>query len=125
MIERAEEKGIPFPYLYDETQNTAHAYGPERTPHMFVFGPQRTLVYKGAIDNYHEAPSFLSDAPDAVLAGEEVEIAETREGIGGVQGVWLHRQVSDRRGTEEDGLEVTDLSTGGATWLADSIDGIL
>ncbi len=82
MIERAEEKGFPFPYLYDETQNTARAYGPERTPHMFVFGPERTLVYKGAIDNYHEAPFFLADALDAVLAGEEVEIAETREGMG-------------------------------------------
>jgi len=82
MIQRAEEKAFPFPYLYDETQNTARAYGPERTPHVFVFGPKRTLVYKGSVDNHHEEPFYLVNALDAVLAGKEVEIAEVRDGMG-------------------------------------------
>ncbi len=82
MIARATEKGFPFPYLYDETQNTARAYGPERTPHVFVFGPDRKLVYKGSIDNHHEAPFYLSDALQAVLAGEEVAISVARDGMG-------------------------------------------
>ena len=82
MIERAKEKAFPYPYLYDETQKTAHAYGPERTPHVFVFGPERTLVYKGAIDNGHEAPFFLADALDAVLEGRKVETDVVRKGMG-------------------------------------------
>ena len=82
MRERAEAKGFPFPYLYDETQKIAHAFGPERTPHAFVFGPDRALVYKGSIDNHHRAPWFLVDALDAVLAGKEVETAVMREGMG-------------------------------------------
>lgn len=82
MIARATEKGFPFPYLYDETQNTARAYGPERTPHVFVFGPDRKLVYKGSIDNHHEAPFYLSDALQAVLAGEDVTISVARDGMG-------------------------------------------
>lgn len=85
MVARATEKGFPFPYLYDETQNTARAYGPERTPHVFVFGPDRKLVYKGSVDNHHEAPFYLSDALQAVLAGEEVEISVARDGMGDYQ----------------------------------------
>jgi peroxiredoxin len=82
MIDRARTKSFPFPYLYDETQNTALAFGPERTPHVFVFGPERTLVYKGSIDNHHEAPFFLADALEAVLAGKQVDVAVAREGLG-------------------------------------------
>lgn len=82
MIERATEKKFPFPYLYDETQKTAHAYGPERTPHVFVFGPDRKLVYKGSIDNHHEPPAYLANALDAVLQGKKVETAVMREGLG-------------------------------------------
>jgi uncharacterized protein (DUF952 family) len=32
MRTRAEEKGFAFPFLYDETQATASAYGAARTP---------------------------------------------------------------------------------------------
>ncbi len=85
MVERATEKNFPFPYLYDETQKTAHAYGPERTPHIFVFGPDRKLAYKGSIDNYHEPPHFLVDALDAVLEGNPVQVRVTREGMGEYQ----------------------------------------
>jgi len=82
MIERAKEKELPYPYLYDETQKTAHAYGPVRTPHVFVFGPERKLVYKGSIDNGHKPPFFLADALDAVLEGRKIETAVIREGMG-------------------------------------------
>ena len=82
MVERAETKGFPFPYLYDETQKTAHAFGPERTPHVFVFGQDRKLVYKGSIDNHHQAPFFLADALDAILEGKEVQTTVMREGMG-------------------------------------------
>ncbi len=82
MVKRAKEKGFPFPYLYDETQKVARAYGPERTPHVFVFGPDRRLAYKGPIDNYHKEPFYLADALESVLAGREVPRPEVREGMG-------------------------------------------
>jgi peroxiredoxin len=82
MKERAREKGFNFPYLYDETQETARAYGAERTPEVFLFGQQGTLRYHGAIDDDFESPGsvqhhYLRDALDAVLAGRAPEIAET------------------------------------------------
>jgi len=82
MIERAKKKRYPFPYLYDETQKTARAYGAECTPHVFVFGPDRRLVYKGAIDNFHNRPFYLADALDAVLEGRKVQTPVMREGMG-------------------------------------------
>ena len=36
MKKRAEAKGYPFPYLYDESQGVARAYGAERTPELFL-----------------------------------------------------------------------------------------
>ena len=50
MAARAEAKGYPFPYLYDETQEVARAYGAACTPDFFVYGPDRTLAYRGRFD---------------------------------------------------------------------------
>ncbi|MEM8734624.1 MAG: thioredoxin family protein, partial [Planctomycetota bacterium] len=48
----AKDEGFTFPYLYDgDTQKTAKAYGCEATPHVFVFGKQRKLQYRGRLDN--------------------------------------------------------------------------
>lgn len=82
MKERAREKGYNFPYLYDETQEVARAYGAERTPEVFVFDRDRRLRYHGAIDDNYEDPKkvrrhYLRDALDAVLAGRDPEVAET------------------------------------------------
>jgi len=79
MIERAKEKGFPYPYVYDETQQVSRAYGATHTPHIFVLGPERTVVYMGAVDNRHKAPHYLADALDAILAGEEIERPVTRQ----------------------------------------------
>jgi len=73
MIERAKEKQLPYPYLYDETQEVAHAYGAKVTPHIFVVGPEGTVVYEGGVDNRHEKPNYLANALDDILAGEEIE----------------------------------------------------
>lgn len=50
MTERAQEKGFPFPYLYDETQEVARAYGALCTPDIFVYDGDRSLVYRGRFD---------------------------------------------------------------------------
>ncbi len=81
MMQRAEEKKFPFPYLYDETQKVSAAYGARRTPHIFVLGPEengrRSIVYIGAIDNRHNEPYYLKNALDAVLEGRDVPLKET------------------------------------------------
>ncbi len=77
----AEERELPFPYLHDETQEVATAYGAERTPEVFVFDAGLRLRYHGAPDdNYEEAEAkvpYLRYALDAVLAGQEPAVAET------------------------------------------------
>jgi hypothetical protein len=46
----ALEKGYRFPYLYDESQEVARAYGAECTPDFFLFNKDRELVYRGQLD---------------------------------------------------------------------------
>ncbi len=49
---RADFKHLTYPYLYDgETQAVARAYGPQATPHVFVFDRARHLRYEGRMDN--------------------------------------------------------------------------
>jgi len=79
MQQRAKEKGFPYPYLYDETQEVARAYGAKVTPHIFVVAPDRKVLYEGAVDNRHKEPHYLTDALDAILAGKTVEADNTAE----------------------------------------------
>ncbi|SHK95774.1 thioredoxin family protein [Rhodothermus profundi] len=51
MARRAREKGYPFPYLFDETQEVAKAYGARCTPDLYVFDANRRLVYHGRFDD--------------------------------------------------------------------------
>lgn len=83
---RAEEKNFPFPYLYDETQEVARAYGATVTPHIFVVryamedgANVPRVVYEGAIDNRHEDPDYLADALEAILTGREIEPVKTAQ----------------------------------------------
>lgn len=83
MKTRAEEKGFNFPYLRDEDQSVAKAYGAERTPEVFLFDDQRVLRYHGSIDDNYEDPAgvsehYLRDALEAVLAGEDPELVRTQ-----------------------------------------------
>jgi peroxiredoxin len=82
MAERVEsEGGWPHPYLHDDTQEVARAWGAQRTPDVFVLDEQLRLRYRGAPDADYDDPSqkaaWLSEALDAVLAGQEPERAET------------------------------------------------
>lgn len=82
MKQRAEEKGFNFPYLRDESQNTALSYGATRTPEVFLFDEVGTLRYHGAIDDNYEEPTavqdhYLRDAIDAVLAGDDPAATST------------------------------------------------
>jgi len=47
----AEKLQYPFPYCYDETQETAKAYGAACTPDFFVYDKNDDLVYRGQLDD--------------------------------------------------------------------------
>ena len=46
----AKAHDFAFPYLHDETQAVARAYGAVCTPDFFGFGPDRKLKYRGRLD---------------------------------------------------------------------------
>ena len=85
MVKRAE-KGMPYPYLHDEDQSVATEYGAKRTPEFFFFNKDKSLTYKGRMDDSPKNPTDVTstdllDAINAVLAGNEPEINAT-ESIG-------------------------------------------
>lgn len=47
----AQESGWDFPYLYDESQEVAHAYSAACTPDFFLFNAEGKLFYAGQFDN--------------------------------------------------------------------------
>ena len=81
MRDRVAAEEWPFPYLHDESQEAARAWGAEVTPHLFVLDPKYRLRYVGAPDLDYQDPSheaaWLREALDAVLAGDEVSRPET------------------------------------------------
>jgi peroxiredoxin len=81
MQRRSSAQGYSFDYLYDESQDVAHALGAERTPEVFVYDGDRRLAYHGAVDDNRDESAvsahYLRDALDAVLAGEAPAVAET------------------------------------------------
>ena len=81
MRERVEAEDWPMPYLRDETQEVARAYGAKTTPDLFVLDGEGTLRYRGAPDADHGDPSlnaaWLREALDALRAGEEPARPET------------------------------------------------
>ena len=78
MAELAREKGFAFPYLYDESQNTARAYDAACTPDFFVFDADRKLVYRGQLDDSRPGNNIpvtgkdLRAALDALIEGKPV-----------------------------------------------------
>lgn len=72
-----KEKSVPFPYLMDETQEIARKYDAVCTPDVYVYGAERTLLYRGRIDDKWQDESKvvqkdLRNALDAMLAGQPV-----------------------------------------------------
>jgi peroxiredoxin len=52
----AAEHGFPFPYLLDDSQVTARAYGAVCTPDLFGFDRDGTLQYRGRVDSAGAKP---------------------------------------------------------------------
>ncbi len=76
MAEFAPRNGITWPYVRDESQQVALAYGALRTPHYYVFDNDRKLRFTGRMDDNPRNPGQektheLRDAVDALLAGRQ------------------------------------------------------
>jgi peroxiredoxin len=80
--EMAKQEGFAFPFLFDETQETAKAYTAVATPDVFIFDKDQKLVYRGQFDDTRpggEKAATGKDvraALDALLAGEPVSAAQ-------------------------------------------------
>lgn len=77
MVRLATEKGFPFPYLFDETQAVARAYGAVCTPDFFGFDAKLTLQYRGRLDESRKeaVPGARRELFEAM-----VQIARTGQG---------------------------------------------
>lgn len=86
MVKRAKEKNYPFPYLIDETQEIAKAYGAAHTPHVFVVvrkGNSFFVEYEGGIDdninNIEKVKSrYVENAIAEIIEGKPVSNPQTR-----------------------------------------------
>jgi peroxiredoxin len=87
MKNRAKQKKYDFPYLFDESQEVAKAYGATNTPHVFVLNRENEntlrVSYIGAIDDNSRNASavtkrYVEDAVDALLKEETVQTTKTK-----------------------------------------------
>ena len=82
MVLRMSENHFPWVYLYDQTQDTALAYGALKTPHFYVFDQERKLVYTGrAVDQPRDASKITVSDLDRtlleLLSGQPVSVPAT------------------------------------------------
>ena len=75
MKEKASFFNLPYPYLYDDSQEVARLFDAQCTPECFLFDADKRLVFHGAINDSPREPSkvrkdFLSNAINQLLNGE-------------------------------------------------------
>ena len=87
MKKRASDKGYTFPYLRDDSQEVAKAFGATKTPHVYVLNKESSgklkVEFIGAIDNSPNNASdvsekYVEDAINALLSGEKPPVTEKR-----------------------------------------------
>lgn len=77
----ARDRNLPFPYLHDESQDVARAYGAICTPDFFLYGPDRTLFYTGQFDSsrpklpHPPVPGAPIQRTDLPVTGEDMRAA--------------------------------------------------
>ena len=80
--ERWTKKAMPFPYLVDESQQVAKAFGAVCTPDFFLYDSDRALRYRGRLDDNWKEPTKVSkrelkEAVDAILGGKQPSAAQS------------------------------------------------
>lgn len=86
MVRIAKDKSYAFPYLFDESQSVAKAFGATNTPHVFLLkkdGSSFKVSYIGAIDDNAKdetgvTKKYVEDAVDAILGNKEVPSGKTK-----------------------------------------------
>ena len=86
MKTHAKEYGYNFPYTVDNKSKLAKAFGATKTPQIFLFNKELTLVYTGAIDdNYKDVNSaenhYLTNALNNLANGKIID-PETSTALG-------------------------------------------
>ena len=98
---RVQYKHLHYPYLYDgATQSVTRAYGPQATPHVFIFDKDRRLRYQGRMDNSYRIEMVKTqdarNAIDALLANKPVPVTHT--GVFGCSTKWHEKECASRSG---------------------------
>ncbi len=83
MIRISKKKNYQFPYLIDETQEVAKAFGATNTPHVFVLNKNLKVAYIGGIDDsprYETGVTkrYVEDAVDALMSNKAVTVTKTK-----------------------------------------------
>ncbi|MCF2498552.1 thioredoxin family protein [Dyadobacter chenhuakuii] len=86
MKERAASKGYGYPYLVDESQQVAKAFGAGRTPQVYILqknGSKFTVRYIGMIDDNPQDPAgvtklYADEAVSNLLTGKPVVTTITK-----------------------------------------------
>ncbi len=78
MVQFATQNGFAFPYLYDETQQTAQAYGAVCTPDFFGFNGDLELQYRGRLDSSGRGEADAETKRE--LFDAMVQVARTGQG---------------------------------------------
>jgi thiol-disulfide isomerase/thioredoxin len=78
----AAQRKLSFPLLHDATGAIARLWYTQQTPRAFLIDPNRSLLYRGAIDNFKypddsDYLAYLEPALAAFLAGEPIARTET------------------------------------------------
>jgi peroxiredoxin len=121
---RVQYKHLTYPYLYDgETQQVTRAYGPQATPHVFIFDQQRHLRYEGRMDNSYRMELVKTqdarNAIDALLEHKEVAVKHT--GVFGCSTKWKEKSAARVAALEkinEEPISVDMISKDGLTKLS-------
>ncbi len=85
MVKHAKEAGYTMPYVVDDNNALADAFGARTTPHVFLFNGDLELVYRGSINDKYENRSkeaedeYLQKALKALGSGAEIDPNDTRE----------------------------------------------
>ncbi len=78
----AKKYNLPFPYLYDESQDVARSFGAVCTPDIFLYNSENKLVYRGQIDDNWKSPEKvtrkdLKIAIEHILNEESINFEQT------------------------------------------------
>lgn len=76
MAEKARVMDLPYPYLFDETQQVAKKFDAECTPEFYLFNADGRLVYHGAINDSPRDPTKVTQHYLAVAIEQVLKLGE-------------------------------------------------